>query len=75
MTHLCFFSRGCLIDESVLFVVVKSTVVSMPKASSRLTKKHVLLATVVVLTVGLVITGVLVAVRLITDTQKEIVKV
>lgn len=44
------------------------------KKLSRLTKKHVLIAVVTLLAIGLVMTCVLVAVRMITDSNKEIVK-
>jgi hypothetical protein len=43
--------------------------------SSRLTKKHVLIAAVSLLSVGLIVTCVLVAIRIFTDSQIEIVKV
>lgn len=45
------------------------------KNSSRLKKKHVLIALVSLLIVGLVVTCVLVAIRIFTDSQTEIVKV
>jgi len=47
----------------------------MVKKSSKLTKKHVFIAIVSLLAVGLVITCVLVAIRLYTASEEEIVKV
>jgi hypothetical protein len=48
--------------------------VNVPQKSSKLTKKHLLIAVVIFLAVGLVVACVLVAIRLVTDSQKEIVK-
>jgi len=47
---------------------------NVPERSSKLTKKHGLIAVVTLLVVGLAVTCVLVAIRLYTDGQTEIVK-
>jgi heme A synthase len=45
------------------------------RRSSRLNKKHLLIAIVSLLAVGLVVACVLIGIRMVTDSQKEIVKV